>query len=698
MDIRNRRAPKNILFVSSAFLSLLVFLQSGCRKNEGPVEPSLQQTQPPSVQEQQRAAALKGVEEELSSVSKLNISGGNASILAYLHTRPEFSASGIADTGGSVWARFTDGRLLIIANNRPAVDDTASPLTKISPSLQMIAGVPADNVPLSKNARVINAMGTAFLDPTSVLNTILSANGYLVNPQTGTVDDLMRVSGDGIFYFNSHGGYGESRTGTPMLGIWTATPRTPLQDSLYALLLDVYDLCYVTAKNNQIRPDSISVDTHYGITGQFVRDYMKFSKDCLIYIDACRCFDSRLMDPFIEKTDNSSGTYISWSNYVDDHKAYKVMKFVFDRLLGANYQNIPWTESPPQRPFDIFSVWMDMESRTPPVNMYADHSVAGNPQVAHLQYRRSNTSQFSLLAPSITFLEVDETASTLYVNGIFGSDQGQVTVDGVPAGISMWSDAMISCTIPKSGAGSAGDVIVSVRGHNSNAVQLTAWTGTVSFNQPSVGSLGTSYIFHLHFRTDVHTFRTKPHETPLIPSQAGSRYMEDTYGEFTIGGTATQECTDGPCTYTYTETWHGSQITLGAISGNTLGGGYYGNVVIMPQTGEVDIFIGGATPAALSATVKTETFCGIDTLTTIDEYSTDNDVTVALPAGHITTTMGSAYIIAGGSVDVGTFARGHTSGVCTNTPVSATATVTWSDFQPAFPPKVDAARKIATKN
>jgi hypothetical protein len=656
-------------------------------------------TLPPSLDEQVRSNALSGVEAAFSSVAKLSISEGNAALVLYLHTRPEFAASGIADSGGNVWARFTDGRLLIIANNRTVSEDTTSPSPSISHS-NILNKTSDDNMPVSKKARVMNAMGTWFTDPSPVLSGMLTSRGYTVNVQQGTVENLGRVSGDGIFYFDSHGGNGWRRDSSSIIALWTATPRTPQLDTAYKLMLDADELCYVTAKNNLVTHDSATIETHYGITGEFVINHMSFGQDCLIYIDACRSFVGDFISSFIDKSPNASGTFISWSNYVDDSKAYKVMKFVFDRLLGTNISYVPWVEHPPQRPFGIEKIWTDMGSRTPPVNRYADNSVSGNVQIATLEYRIGGGSKLGILAPSIKFLTVDESTQKMTLNGIFGPDPkavvggtGSVTIDSIVAPYTSWTKSTIECTIPKSGRGSAGDVIVTAFGHPSNTVQLTEWRGTLTFNQPAIGSQGTFYRFNLHFRADVHSFREQPGGTPKPVTRADVRFMEDSNGEFTIGGDGKRECTQYGCSTVATETWISSSLSIPMWTG-LAGGitGFSGSASIFPNEKKVNLHFGGGVGKGLFSHVKLKTTCP-DTAPSTVEWDSEFSDLISMPSlGYIPMTINDSYVIQSGQLNTTMSPRGQIVGFCVTQPVADTTTISWTDFTPTWAPSRTAAR------
>src|SRR5262249_31582582 len=87
----------------------------------------------------------------------------NLALLSYLRSMPQFEAS---DTiMNAVWARFTDGRLFMRANDMPRGDSLSVPFTGLLPSPseqpERLAS-PADNLPTESKAWICNAMGSFF--------------------------------------------------------------------------------------------------------------------------------------------------------------------------------------------------------------------------------------------------------------------------------------------------------------------------------------------------------------------------------------------------------------------------------------------------------------------------------------------------------------------------------------------------------
>lgn len=283
---------------------------------------------------------------------------------------------------------------------------------------------------------------------------------------------------------------------------------------------------------------------------------MTFAQDAFIYLDGCGSFNGLMHAAFLDLNANKTLTYAGWSASVLDDGAYKTVKFLFDRMLGANYPNIiyPPRESPPQRPFDIAAVWTDMESRNPPVNKVVDKD---NPlRFATLRYVKGGSSKFGMFAPSIRVVSLDEQFGYFHLEGEFGSKQGLVKVNDVSIPVLSWFPTDVICTIPTTGPASAGGVVAEVDGRRSNAVPLTEWRGTLTLSLTSLGTLHQVYSFNLHFRADVHSFRDKPHTDPQPKESFDISPALDSKGTLTAGdeGIFREEIAGG-CVWTSDETW-----------------------------------------------------------------------------------------------------------------------------------------------
>ncbi|MBI1808219.1 MAG: hypothetical protein HYR76_14365 [Ignavibacteria bacterium] len=240
--------------IASVILMLIILQTDGCKSKDSPTSADNHSTPPVTeITEQERSDAFNGVEQMLSSVSSVSAEAGNQAIAAYLRTLPQIKSVGISDSTANVWALFKDNRVLIVANNRFPGGDTSLEMPKAQ-HRSIMDGQPPE-LPGAKQARLINAMGTGFVDPRPVLSGMLSSRGYAVTTAQGTVEDLMNVSGDGIFYIDTHGGKGINPLDTNKGGysLWTATRRTSQLDSAYKEMFRLGELVYFTAKGDRAR-------------------------------------------------------------------------------------------------------------------------------------------------------------------------------------------------------------------------------------------------------------------------------------------------------------------------------------------------------------------------------------------------------------------------------------------------------------
>jgi len=84
---------------------------------------------------------------------------------------------------------------------------------------------------------------------------------------------------------------------------------------------------------------------HYGITSNFISQYMSFADNSLVYVDACDGARDQVRDAFKNK---NGSLFVGWNERAEIGVLGKTARYVFDRLLGAN-KFAP--ESPEQRPF-----------------------------------------------------------------------------------------------------------------------------------------------------------------------------------------------------------------------------------------------------------------------------------------------------------------------------------------------------------
>ncbi len=587
----------------------LMMLSSSCKKDSPVSPPAGGGNEGTPVADAVRQASIDAVEQRFAALTWENYDADKAALVQFLQSRPEFEAAG-AGSGASVWARFTDGRLLIIANNRPHADSLEPTIPLDAPTLQ----TPGSELPVSGNARLMNAMGSWYTNTLPVLRPMLQARGYTVNPVTdASVGNLKSVSGDGAFYINTHGGSGKKRDGSDVYALWTSTEFDTVTDNSLKPDWNAGRLAYFTAKHNAVpnRQDTATLATHFAITEEFVGTYMGFGTNALIYLDACGAYGGdKFRNRCAASSDGGTGIVAGWTFGVGDRQAADVTVFTFGRLLGYNPNPIN-PENPPQRAFTYQLVYQDLVNRG--MDKYTDPK---DGSVAFFGFTPA-TSEFGLLAPSIKFLWVDEIDRKLVVTGTFGKDPrsdgtGTVTVNGNLLTIQSWNNdgEEIICSIPPAGASAAGDVIVTVRGHESNVVRLTEWIGEIRMIMTSgyVG-MNLTVTFSLHLRADVHSFRERPHETPRPASLIRTFGAPDTHGDWSLGGGTTTHHTSFGCNVVSTENWANNS---GSLPIEYFNGGppnaVYMNFDIQPRTRRMTVTLDASATNAIS-------WSGVDSIT-----------------------------------------------------------------------------------
>jgi hypothetical protein len=515
---------------------------------------------------EKRMEVIKSAEGKFASLNWIDVMAAQNELVNFLKTLPQIEAAGIAPDNGNVWARFTDEELLLLVNNR-----TASPETNPEGGRRNNETNPGARigVPASTDALLMNSMGNYYVSGKrgmSSLSRIMGGRGYQISGIPATVEKLMEVKKEGVFYFSGHGGRGNLKNGEQAYGLWTLDSASVQNNRAYRQEFKKGNLCYIMAYHNQDRYGKPIPETHLGITGNFVKEHMSFAENALIYIDACGSFtDGAFVDAFLQKTGNT-GVYLGWTNNVDDTFSFEASKYFFDRVLGSN-DIYTRPETPKQRPFKPSAVLAEMERKG--ISVYNDPGRPG--QVAKLSAKTSLPHNF--LRPSISYLKIDEKEGMLYLLGEFGDDPGPgnraVVINNVTyTKIDNWGYGLIQLKIPASGPGSAGDVTVKIGDIQSNTRRLTEWRGELHYTHPAEGSFQRNVVMDVHLRADVGSFRTAPGETPkpFIDGYkvltGGNSFAQDCDLFYSLGGTGSSEFMDHGCQYTIVSTWPAAQGTI----------------------------------------------------------------------------------------------------------------------------------------
>ncbi len=525
------------------------------------------------ITDEQRLAVMDAVLNVFSVLNSADSATALPQLLLFLQSQPAFEASGITDSSHCAWARFTDGRLLIIADNRqPSKFENRGGRISFEPEAN--AGRMGE-LPEKAPVLLLNAMGSAFINSPANIKPIFEGKGYQVSIGDASVDGLKKINTEdnAIFFMDTHGGDGNTRDTMAIIGgevifkkrygFWTTDTTSLANEKKFAEDLDKERLVYFIATKDEPTKGQMTEENHYAFTNKFVKEYMHFGKNSMIYLEACGSYTNDMIIAFHDRSKDKESVYLGWTNNCGDQTGYRAAKFLFDRLLGANMPvNNPELshpkEEPPQRPFDIDAVMNDMAGKGFDKFRYKEANAVIVSQLLHKSKIGTKANEDDdprfILAPSIEYLEINEFESELTIHGIFGKDPGEnnreVTVNDVPVqSIKPWEKDKIVCKIPYEGNGSAGSVVVSVRNHKSNPVPLTEWYIDFSVKQGKALTVATEYTLHL--RADVHRRRIKPGERNPKPAGQGTidkwpylinSFAKDSKATLTTAGSCAVTC------------------------------------------------------------------------------------------------------------------------------------------------------------
>jgi len=478
---------------------------------------------------------LATVEEELRQYASQGMTPLEQaqSIAAFMQGRNEYVDAGVDEETLSAWGELQNGRLHVVstgyfpskeAPGAPApllagIDsDERSSVLSVSKLPQAVTTLGADRaaagsgnaLPGSSYARLLHSFGTNFegQDPINDAVGWLKDAGWKIRSGAegdASLELLKTVKGDGFFYINSHGGQArKSSTNTNFFCVSSSTIQNSALDETYKDDWDNYRIVYYTGKNGETILGGLVDDfeTWYGITYAFVEKYMSFSSNSIVWINACHSQGGASSTNAFRFAclQKGAGVYFGWTSTLSSAGAYPAIRYFVDRSLGANKYE---PEYPAQRPFPWDLVVPDMTAK--------GLARGANGEVLVPTPQTPGTPP-SLLAPSIRLIEVDEYSYDMKLKGYFGSDQGEVSVGGTPVTVKSWDSEEITCELPKD---LSGDVLVKVRGLESNPRPLTQWIVPLSYTWDMTGGFikwtGTG---ELRYRLDVSGFREKPGDAP----------------------------------------------------------------------------------------------------------------------------------------------------------------------------------------
>ena len=489
------------------------------------------------------------VASHLSSLMTTGSAAGDAQAIAnYILSKPAFAAAGINDDN-SVWARYSDGTALVVFSNRrpdgsvsaearprwrtllaglrgrarrgwsdliqQASAALVAPAAAAAPSTVVL---PKGNVALTVN---VNGYGGS---ASSLFVSEMNKAGYSATQKSGTVADFRGISDVAVLHVSTHGAIFSTQDGTDDYAIGTGEPFPSAcfdpgcdanTSDRMARLLDI-----------GVYPDKADAP-YYIVRSGFVKRYWKLKPNAVVFLDACGSMFNGPLEDAMRTAIKDAGaiSIVGWSSPVSIGGAQSVLLYLFDRMLGANsYQ----PESPPQRPFSVPEVVDYMTS----IGRNLDPTPKDPKKVAQLQLKQYGPDA-SIIVPSIQNIVVQEDEKRLIVYGQFGPVPGTAKIDTLDR-TPMWGSDGMTIDLPINSSGSSGPITVyGPDGQMSNAVPLTEFNGTMTLTRKLSTTLGSPAFVDvadctkLHFRADVHSYRSAPGATPTDGSMSIENFAPD---------------------------------------------------------------------------------------------------------------------------------------------------------------------------
>lgn len=510
------------------------------------------------ISESRRMAILNAIGQRISSLPQTNTLAGAQALADYLLEFPELEGMEVG-SDRSVFAWFTDGRPLVIINNRRSATaselateyalSSASSAGRPGPEIKKlsaragvaplaVAGQQPSAIPRSRQAVLFEATVPGLAAP--MLESLAPAferRGYVVSGGEASLDALLAIedlSGDiGVFYIDTHGAVGatprtepspgpgspETLRPVPALFLQTSTIVTEETEFLYGSNFDHGELAYTLGGPGVSGMDPAPRAIYYAVGPEFARNHWRFSRGSLVYVDACLSASAGAASFAQTCLNNNASVYAGWDASVIDGWAYFATRLFFDTSLGGS--QIFTQVIPKQRAFDLTAIQRYMTARN-----YDIDQMPGSDGAALIFLASSAAalpSSFGLLAPSILKMDTGSYRGQVAINGLFDPTlPATVKIEG--NGTRELEVTPVSRTellVPWTGTDqpSAGAVTVLQNGHPSNRVPLSEWriparmvrSYSNAQSQPSA-----NIDFQLHVRADVHPSRPAPYEHPFF--------------------------------------------------------------------------------------------------------------------------------------------------------------------------------------
>lgn len=420
-------------------------------------------------------------------------------------------------------AQFTNGMLLIMPVVRLDTTAMAEKDAVAPPSLPEVE----EHLPASRQAVFFDLPVFHTNDPTLV--QVARLYGYRTDiHRSFDVDDFRNLGIYGLVHFGIHGGTFDWG-GIDYFQMTTTEWRSTGRDLQLIATGDFRDVSVLLERRIYIEwhENPFVIDkTHYAVTNGFIEKYSgAFPDHSLVFVDNCESANVGEWEndpPLLRTLEGMNvGTYVGWTEAVNNVHAVKVENYLLTHMLGAIPSGLHGVEpkTPPIRPFTFQDTYISLQIRGWHIDPVGNHG-------AELLYKNLTDDNYELtLRPSIRQLLVqvdEETADqTLKLLGDFGASRGTVHCCESPQvqpescdelTIKTWEkdEIVVEFQEPHHGY-----VMVMVDKHPSNAHPLSEWSGDLTVTGSYSIGPEVQLTAHAVWRAEIVDERPMPDLPPL---------------------------------------------------------------------------------------------------------------------------------------------------------------------------------------
>lgn len=442
----------------SLVLALLVLFLAGC--GGGGASPTV-----PPMPFATRIAAMDAIGDETDSLTFDNFVAETPRILAFLRSRPEIASANVEPLDDrTIWATFTDGRLLIISRNR-------EPDPSLRPNRGRDGEQAGSALPGNDEASLFFSFAESyFSNAASVVAPVMATMGFDgAASATGTLAQYQNLGQTSVLYIDSHGVPRTDPEGNQMIYLQSGTFLTDDTDDAYQADLATQDLAYVGRYGSQ-KPHALY------FSPRWVRRNVRLTSPALVFANTCySLMNSSMSDAFRSV---GATAYIGWNKAVADKDAAQTAYRLFDQLAGKPLVGAYNNQSEhPSLPQTWASAVAHLRSKTRPGGtLLLSQSQRGCEMV-------TAGTNFGLgpIRPVIQSVIVNEENNRVILSGTFGATRGTVSGNGGTAlPIINWSASTITLSFTAGISDyqvTAGGILSNVFGQNLSEYILQSQSG-----------------------------------------------------------------------------------------------------------------------------------------------------------------------------------------------------------------------------